>query len=408
MKPSPLLKVPSTDGVHLEIPRKINVRSLVHLGLAAVALVTAQVPGKETGSALAADLSGIPDDAKFFPIGIWMQSPSNAARYKEIGINTYVGLWKGPTEEQLAALARVGMFAITEQNEIGLKSSNRDVIKGWMQPDEPDNAQPSALGGYGPCTPAIDVARRTQEIKARDATRPVTIIFGPGVADTSWKGRGACTGDLKYYDVAVQGADIISFDIYPVGSDVAAVKGNLEYVAQGVVNLRKRATGNQVVWTALETTALDVHRPVKPAELRAEVWMALIHGAKGICYFVHEFAPTFREDGIFRHPDIVQEVIDINRSLIKLAPVLNSEDLRERVAINSAVPIATMLKRQGNDLYLFAVSMRNEPSEPQISVQGVDDAEALVLNENRTISVRQGKFTDAFAGYGVHRYKITR
>jgi hypothetical protein len=30
------------------------------------------------------------------------------------------------------------------------------------------------------------------------------------------------------------------------------------------------------------------------------------------------------------------------------------------------------------------------------------------LNENRTISVRQGKFTDAFAGYGVHRYKITR
>jgi hypothetical protein len=47
MKPSPLLKVPSTDGVHLEIPRKINVRSLVHLGLAAVALVTAQVPGKD-------------------------------------------------------------------------------------------------------------------------------------------------------------------------------------------------------------------------------------------------------------------------------------------------------------------------------------------------------------------------
>ena len=164
----------------------------------------------------------------------------------------------------------------------------------------------------------------------------------------------------------------------------------------------------QVVWTALETTALDIYRPVKPAELRAEVWMAVIHGAKGICYFVHEFAPTFREDGIFRHPDIVQEVIDINRSLIKLAPVLNSEDLRERVAINSAVPIATMLKRQGNDLYLFAVSMRNEPSEPQISVPGIGDAEALVLDENRTVSVRQGKFTDAFAGYGVHRYKITR
>ena len=32
--------------------------------------------------------------------------------------------------------------------------------------------------------------------------------------------------------------------------------------------------------------------------------MALTRGAKGIVYFVHEFKPQFREDAIFRYPDI--------------------------------------------------------------------------------------------------------
>ena len=406
MKSSLPPQVPRVNGSCLAAFRKVTARFLGRAGLAALALVAIQTADGATGTALAVDPSDIRTGAGFFPIAVWMQSPSHAARYRELGINTYLGLWNGPTEEQLAELARTGMSAITEQNEIGLKSVNRHVITGWMQRDEPDNAQLSALGGYAPCIPAIDVARRTREIIARDATRPVTLIFGPGVADTAWKGRGACSGDMNYYDIAVEDAGIISFDIYPVGSDTARVKGKLEYVAQGVVNLVKRARGNQTVWTAVETTALDVRRPVKPLEVRAEVWMALIHGAKGICYFVHEFAPTFQEDGIFRHPDIVKEVTDINRSLIGLAPVLNSENVNGRVAIESPVPIATMLKRRGSDLYLFTVSMRNEASEPRIFVDGVGDAVALVLDENRTVSIRRGGFVDAFPGYGVHRYKI--
>jgi hypothetical protein len=406
MKTSSPRQAPRVGRLSLAAFGTTTVRLLGYVALTTLALITGQTADRATGAALAADLSGIRTGPGFFPVAVWMQSPSNAARYKELGINTYLGLWKGPTEEQLAELARTGMSAITEQNEIGLKSANRHVITGWIQPDEPDNAQPSALGGYGPCIPALDVARRTREIKARDPTRPVTLNFGPGVADTVWTGRGVCTGDTKYYDIAAQGAGILSFDIYPVGSDTARVKGKLEYVAQGVVNLAKLARGDQAVWTVIETTALDVHRPVRPFEVRAEVWMALIHGAKGICYFVHEFAPTFREDGIFRHPDIVKEVADINRSLNQLAPVLNSENLDGRVTIQSSVPIAAMLKRQGDDLYLFTVSMRNEASEPRILIKGLRDAVAVVLDENRAVSIRNGGFVDGFAGYGVHRYKI--
>ena len=42
------------------------------------------------------------NDPNFFPLAVWLQSPNNAAKYKAAGINTYVGLWRGPTEEQLA------------------------------------------------------------------------------------------------------------------------------------------------------------------------------------------------------------------------------------------------------------------------------------------------------------------
>ncbi len=37
-----------------------------------------------------------------FPIAVWLQDPANAAKYKSAGINVYVGLWQGPTEEQIS------------------------------------------------------------------------------------------------------------------------------------------------------------------------------------------------------------------------------------------------------------------------------------------------------------------
>ena len=50
---------------------------------------------------------GPPHDAGFFPIAVWLQDPRNAGQYRAAGINTYVGLWQGPTEDQLAELRRM-------------------------------------------------------------------------------------------------------------------------------------------------------------------------------------------------------------------------------------------------------------------------------------------------------------
>src|SRR5689334_13264772 len=55
-----------------------------------------------------------------FPIAVWLQAPANASKYKAAGINLYVGLWQGPTEEQLAILKAAGMPVVCEQNAVGL------------------------------------------------------------------------------------------------------------------------------------------------------------------------------------------------------------------------------------------------------------------------------------------------
>jgi hypothetical protein len=287
-----------------------------------------------------------------------------------------------------------------------LQSANRHVIKAWMQSDEPDNAQSIGMGLYGNCIPATQVVRRSREMKALDSTRPVLINFGQGVANEFWKGRGPCNGDQKYYDVAAQDADILSFDIYPVGSSTPQVKGKLEYVARGVTDLVGHAASGQAIWALLETTALDpAIRPLR-AQVRAEVWMALTHGAKGIVYFVHEFKPRLREDAIFRYPDIVDEVTIINRLIRSLAPVLNAPNASRKVTVQSPVPIATMLKQHEQALYLFAVAMRNAASRPQFAIEGLDDTQADVLGELRSATIRNGVLEDDFASYGVHLYKI--
>ena len=61
----------------------------------------------------------------YFPIAVWLQDPKFAPRYKAAGINLYLALWKGPTEEQLTALRAAGMSVICGQNDYALAQPGR-------------------------------------------------------------------------------------------------------------------------------------------------------------------------------------------------------------------------------------------------------------------------------------------
>ena len=357
--------------------------------------------------------NGPSHDVGFFPIAVWLQNPRRAKQYKDAGFNTYVGLWKGPTEKQLAELKKAGMKVICHQNEVALRHIDDPAIIGWMHGDEPDNAQPLANGrGYGPPIPPKKIVDDYLKIRAADPTRPVLLNLGQAVAWDGWHGRGVRTNHPEDYPEYVKGCDIASFDIYPVAHPKPQVSGKLWYVARGVERLVKWTRGDKVVWNCIECTRIkNPTNKATPQQVRCEVWMSIIHGSMGLIYFVHEWEPRFNESALLSNPQMLSAVTAINRQIIRLAPVLNSPTLKNAVSVSSEkedVPLAVMTKRHGGATYLFAVGMRNGRTNATFTVQGLaGEKNVEVLGENRTILSNNGVFKDKFEPWDVHLYRIT-
>ena len=267
---------------------------------------------------------GTPTDKNWFPVSVWLQDPKNALAFKDIGVNLFIGLWKGPTEEQLAALKKAGMPVFCEMNDVGLKHLNDPIIAGWMQGDEPDNAQSLPDGkGYGPPVTPEQIIADYKKIKQKDPSRPVLLNLGQGVAWDGWYGRGTRTNHPEDYAEYAKGGDIISFDIYPAVHDHEDVKGKLEFVPDGVKRLKSWAP-TKVIWNCIEASRIDnVNLKPTEAQIRWEVWASLFAGSRGLIYFVHQFEPVFIEASVLQDPDLKPALTALNRELLGLAPVIN-------------------------------------------------------------------------------------
>jgi hypothetical protein len=350
-------------------------------------------------------------NANFFPLAVWLQNPSRAEQYRQAGFNLYVGLWKGPTEEQLAALKKAGMKVICHQNEAGLRHRDDLTIVGWMHGDEPDNAQSLSQGkGYGPPIPPAKIVQDYRKLRVADPTRPVLLNLGQGVAWDNYIGRGVRRNHPEDYPEYVQGCDIASFDIYPVVHERPEVSGKLWFVAHGVERLIKWS-GERVVWNCLECTRIsNLERKPAPHQVRCEAWMSLIHGSRGLIYFLHQFKPVFREAALLDDAEMLAAVTALNHQITDLAPVLNSPSIENAARVKSShadVPIAFVLKRHQGSTHVFAVGMREGKTSATFTLDGfTGHTQVTVLGENRELTAEDGVFTDTFAPWDVHLYRL--
>jgi hypothetical protein len=350
--------------------------------------------------------NGPPGSEEFFPIAVWLQSPANAGKYQAIGINVYVALWRTPTVAQLDELKKHDIRAICHFRP---ELKDNPTIIGWMHGDEPDNAQSLGQGkGYGPPILPEKIVADYQRIREADPTRPVMLNLGQGVAYDNYIGRGVRRGKLEDYPKYVQGCDIVSFDIYPVVHDAPEIAENLWYVPRGVTRLREWTKDQKIVWNCIETTHISNEKTkATPRQVRAEVWMSLIHGSRGLIYFAHEFKPKFIEAGLLADPEMSKAVGEINAQIKSLAPALNSAPVTEGIEVESSnkeAPIAWTARRHGGKLYLFAVSMREGKAQGTIIVKNA--SKMSVLGESRTLEGAGGVFRDSFKDYEVHLYEM--
>ena len=361
--------------------------------------------------------NGPPKDDSFFPIAVWCQEPSDAPEYQKAGFNLYIGLWGGPTEAQLAELKKHGMQCICDQNAVGLAHKDDPIIVGWLQQDEPDNAQALPGGkGYGPPITPVRIVQIYEAMRKADSTRPVFLGLGQAVAWDEYNGRGVRTNHPEDYAQYVKGCDITDFDVYPVSHGERQVKGHPEYVGRGVERLVKWAPG-KIVWNTVECTAIDGDGKATPKQVKAEVWMSLVHGSRGIQYFVHEFKPKEDDHALLDDPVMLVAVTAINKEIRELAPALNSPTVKGALKVESSnrdVPVAAMVKKQGGATYVFAVPMKSGETEAAFALDGLAaGAQVEVLGEGRKFgrpkaSSRTTSATGTFISIGSGRWPSSR
>lgn len=279
-------------------------------------------------------------------------------------------------------------------------------IKGWYQPDEPDDAQwNSATRTWGPCKNPSILVDSYRSAKAIDSSRPIIINFGRHAANTNFRDSGSC-GRLDpalLYSQYAQAADIVSFDDYPITNHT-----ELTEIADGVDHL-KAWCGGRPVWAFLETEQQDTPLGTPtPAQVKAEVWLALTHGALGIQYYAHTFLgkPQENDAALLADPVMKAAVQAINAEIISLARVLNSPTITNGATAAASSRIDHILKQYKAETFLFAVNPTGRSVSVVFTISGSNNRPITVIDENRSLEITSGSFQDVFPAYGVHLYRI--
>ena len=140
-----------------------------------------------------------------------------------------------------------------------------------------------------------------------------------------------------------------------------------------------------------------------PAQLHAEVWLAITGGASGIGYFTHTWSPDEQELDV--SPTLQREMTGINRQIAELTPGLLGAPALSGVDSRA---IRVIARSTATRTYIFAVNATTGPIHAQIYVPQLHNGQAGVNGEGRSVAVRSDRFVDTFGPLAVHVYAQTR
>ncbi len=320
----------------------------------------------------------------FFPIMVLGQcTESNVAKGRELGINLFMSGDCGslPTERELALVAGSGIAVLPMAG----RTARGPALAGWTFPDEPENNRWSPDG----LRQAYPYRRGSDD----GLLSFMTTGAGFFTRTDNSPPRGVYRGFARLADVA-------GFDLYPLGHcqhDLVAV-----YNAQrDYVGLVGPGTPTfQWIETGPIVSTYCGGFQMQPNELRAEVWLAIAGGARGIGYFTQTFSPDHRTFDV--QPAIGGEMLRTNRQLRLLTPALLG---RASPATADTGSIKLVARNAGGRTYVFAVNSTRDYVKAQLQVPGLGKRRVRAIDENRTLRAGLGgRLIDHFAPLAVHLY----
>ncbi|MBY0336725.1 MAG: hypothetical protein K2X11_08930 [Acetobacteraceae bacterium] len=339
-----------------------------------------------------------------FPIGVWLQSPGTAPRWRQTGVNLLLAQFQPTTTAVLDQFRAQRLAIVDKPRGASAVAANRDVVQGLMHMDEPDNRQPLPGGGWGDCIPVAETLAQGRALREAAAGRPVLLNFGQGAARDDWEGQGpSCRGEA-YYRAAAEAADIISFDVYPVANVRGPLAGRLELVPQGVARMLAWSGGRKPVWAILETGPIHNARiGPSPAEVRAQFWMAIIAGARGIIWFAHGGEP-FRSTMLLENPLMVATVSALNRRALALAPVLNAPPPTAPPARVTGEDIAVFQRRHEGMAYILLANHARERRSLELELPGGTTLQPI--EGGAEVALQAGRHREELEPYGIRLWRV--
>ncbi|MGK4579959.1 DUF4082 domain-containing protein [Kitasatospora sp. HPMI-4] len=381
-----------------------------------------------------------------FPVGVWMQDPTTpfngsdeAHAFASLGVNTLVGLWDWPEEDdgRLRAAAAAGLAVIAggkacdpapgaagaaawacDTADLPLAAQaarlGADSLAGYQLADEPDMDVPNGTATGAGCMPPGKLAGFADSLRQQDPTRPVLVNFGSGVAGGA-RGPG-CPSDFSGYTGS---ADIVSVDFYGITdpSSPARTKGVRTYAATAA-RARTLAPGKPV-WVFLETpvqmlggsATASGAKAASPAQVRAAAWAALVNGATGLTWFCHSFVAQAQQvDACLRDARSAAAIRTVDADARAYAGYWNAPPVLVGVAAEGA-PVTATLRRAGGRTAILAVAT----DSPELPEGGPATATFTLpdhwsgkirTDDGRTLTVAGGTFTDRFDTYQPHVYTL--
>ena len=329
----------------------------------------------------------------FFPIAVDFQPPSSFGTWKSRGINTAIRVPSGTDIEAWTSAA----------NAHGLK-----MIRRARADPARDDAEANLLAFAGPDEPELNgcsadcVEAEYRRLKQSAPSKPYLV----NLAGTSVLFRGGTTDPYECNRDCITrylGAmDWVSHDIYAVNSHLP-----IDSIGRTLERLHRwSARRPQFAYIEASDFNNDGIRPTRD-QFRAQIWDAIIHGARGISYFAVDAArPIERPDAV--PADIAAEMQLQNSRITELAGVLQSTINPAAIGVQAKPPLEYSWRRVGSSTYVIVLNQSATPVDnAAIEVLGTSVPPTItVRNEGRTIPASGSTFTDSFGPYAVHVYQF--
>ena len=312
------------------------------------------------------------DGQPFFPRMVYGQCDWAYAESLEAGVNLYMGSGCSTPWVQLDLLRGRAVSAIPARwKDV---ADGRGAI-GWYHLDEADlHVAPEALPFHPPW----------------QQTRRVTFLTLSGHV---YSGSAGPPGGRGVYPRFVARADMIGLDLYPlqVWCRRDAFRAVFEAQRELAALAGPRATYQWIEVAPMEFCRGRPELAPTPLTIRAETWLAIAGGARGIGYFPEHWQPP-----------IARAITRLNTEISALAPALLATEVPASASVG---PVRVGARRFNGTTYVIAVNTSWRHVRASVSAPNLRGT-ARVFGENRGLPVRGGAIRDRFGPLAAHVYVV--